>query len=57
MEIKHALVAHADWSVAPGKRWLALATRRTTDPAIRRVEGWIMGQLKNKEKDGQNEPQ
>lgn len=26
MEIKPALVAHADWSVAPGKRWLALAT-------------------------------
>jgi hypothetical protein len=25
MEIKTALVAHADWSVAPAKRWLALA--------------------------------
>lgn len=28
-----------------------------TDPAIRRVEGWILGQLENREKDKQNEPE
>jgi NAD(P)H-dependent FMN reductase len=45
MEIKPALVAHADWSVAPAKRWLALATGIIIGTA--EYHGGYSGVLKN----------